>query len=252
MKKNNPVIMIIAGVVVLGAIGALLANQVTGRIESTAKKSYVFMTYLNNDNIKVEANNDSVVTLTGTVSQWSHRSLAEETVAGLPGVKQVNNNLEISGELPVENSDAWTTMKIKSMLMFHWNVSYLTTDVAVKGGVATLSGKASSEAQKELTTEYVKDVDGITSVINNMAVEKTGKTAIEKVSDRIDDASITAQVKLALLFHKSTSAIRTTVETKNGKVTVSGIAKNAAEKDLVGKLVLNINGVKGLKNNMTI
>ena len=85
-----------------------------------------------------------------------------------------------------------------------------------------------------------------------MTVIKTGKTTVEKVGEYIDDASITAQVKLALLFHRSTSAISTKVETKNGVVTVMGLAKNSAEKDLVGKLVTNIKGVKGLKNKMTV
>jgi Putative phospholipid-binding domain. len=85
-----------------------------------------------------------------------------------------------------------------------------------------------------------------------MTVTKGKKTTLEKVDEFIDDASITAQVKLALLLHRSTSVIKTKVETKNGIVTVKGIAKNSAEKDLVGKLVEDIKGVKGLKNGMTI
>jgi osmotically-inducible protein OsmY len=35
-------------------------------------------------------------------------------------------------------------------------------------------------------------------------------------------------------------------------VTLGGTAKNAAEKDLVTKLVTDINGVKSVVNNMTI
>jgi hyperosmotically inducible protein len=118
--------------------------------------------------------------------------------------------------------------------------------------VATLRGKASSEAQKELTTEYAKDVEGVKSVKNDLIVEKPVKTTVEKVGEYIDDASITSQVKLALLFHHSTSVIKTKVETKDGIVTINGIAKNGAEKDLVGKLVTDINGVKTVKNEMTI
>jgi osmotically-inducible protein OsmY len=195
--------------------------------------------------------------------------LAEETVAGLPGVKSVNDKLEIKGEKPPENSDIWIGMKVKTMLMFHRNVSGLGTDVDVKNGVVSLHGKASSEAQKELTTEYAADVDGVKSVKNDMIVEKTVKATVEKessekstvkkemgnenkVSEYIDDASITAQVKVALLFHRSTSVIKTKVETKDGIVTVSGIAKNGAEKDLVSKLVNDIKGVKALKNEMTV
>jgi osmotically-inducible protein OsmY len=252
MKKLNPASMIMAAVAILGASGALLATQTSDRIESSAKKSYVFATYLKGDDIKIQVTNDSIVTLTGTVSEWSHRSLAEETVAGLPGVTRVDNKLEVNGGKPDESSDAWIGMKVKTMLLFHRNVSGLKTEVDVKNQVVTLHGQASNEAQKELTTEYVKDVDGVQSVTNDMTVEKPSKTTVEKVSENIDDASITAQVKLALLFHRSTSAIKTKVETKNGIVTVSGAAKNSAEKDLVGKLVNDIKGVKGLKNEITV
>jgi hyperosmotically inducible periplasmic protein len=252
MIKLNPVSMILSAVVVLCAGGVLLATQMSDRIESSAKNSYAFKTYLKGDDIKIDVMNDSNVTLTGTVSEWSHRSMAEETVLGLPGVLRVENKLEVNGGHPDETSDAWIGMKVKFMLFFHKNVSGLKTDVDVKDGIVTLHGQASTEAQKELTTEYAKDVDGVKSVKNDMAVEKTKKTAVDKVGEYVDDASITAQVKLALLFHKSTSAIKTKVETKNGVVTVSGIAKNGAEKELVGKLVNNIKGVKGLKNKMTI
>ena len=76
--------------------------------------------------------------------------------------------------------------------------------------------------------------------------------AEEPESETIDDASINAQVKVALLLHHSTSSINTEVGTTNGVVTVSGLAKNAAEKTLVTKLATDISGVKSVINNMTI
>ena len=94
MKRHNFISMIMASVVVLGTSGALLATQMSDRIESSAKKSYVFKTYLKSDDIKIHVTKDSVVTLTGEVSKWSHRSLAEETVIKLPGVVRVDNKLE--------------------------------------------------------------------------------------------------------------------------------------------------------------
>jgi osmotically-inducible protein OsmY len=54
------------------------------------------------------------------------------------------------------------------------------------------------------------------------------------------------------MSHRSTSALKTKVETTDGVVTLSGIAKNAAEKSLVTKLVTDINGVSSVINNMTI
>ena len=71
-------------------------------------------------------------------------------------------------------------------------------------------------------------------------------------AQKIDDASVTAQVKTALMSHRSTSAARTKVETRDGDVTLTGIARNEAEKSLITKLVADIQGVTGVKNLMTI
>ena len=68
----------------------------------------------------------------------------------------------------------------------------------------------------------------------------------------MDDASITAQVKTTLLFHKSTHALATKVRTKNGVVTLRGEANNEAERDLVTKLAEDIKGVKSVHNHMTV
>ena len=126
------------------------------------------------------------------------------------------------------------------------------TTVYTKDGIVTLQGEASSVAEKELTTEYAKDVDNVKEVKNEMTIAKTPAIPSETIGDKIDDASITAQVKSSLLSHHSTSALKTSVSTADGVVTLSGIAKNAAEKSLVTKLVTDINGVNSVINNMTI
>ena len=144
------------------------ASKMDDRIESSAKKSYVFKTYLKDDDIKIQSR-DGVVILTGTVSEESHKSLARDTVVDLPGVKTVDNRLEVKGGRPAENSDAWLTTKVKTMLLFHQNVSAMT-EVNAKDGIVTLRGKATSQAQKDLTTEYVKDVEGVKDVKNEMVV----------------------------------------------------------------------------------
>jgi osmotically-inducible protein OsmY len=225
------------------------ASKKDNGIESSAKQSYVFKTYLKADDIKIQSMNGAV-TLTGSVSEESHKSLAQETVAGLPDVKSVDNRLEVKGERPAEKSDTWLTTKVKTILLFHRNVSAMT-EVNTKDGIVTLQGEAASQAQKDLTTEYAKDVEGVKNVNNEMTVPKTSKKT-RTVGQKIDDASITAQVKMTLLYHRSTSALETSVTTKKGLVTLGGKAKNAAEKDLATKFANDVNGVKGVKNKMTI
>ena len=250
MKSTYPLALVATGILLVST-AVLRATETDDRIESSAKKSYVFKTYLAQDSIKTEAKNGAV-TLTGTVAEDSHKSLAENTVASLPGVTSVDNRLKIKGENPAEHSDGWIGMKVKSALLFHRNVRATKTDVNVKDGIVTLTGEASSGAQKELSTEYAKDIDNVKGVKNEMTVAKTPATTTETIGEKMDDASVTAQVKSSLMTHHSTSALKTKVVTVDGVVTLSGIAKNAAEKSLVTKLVTDVNGVGSVINNMTI
>jgi osmotically-inducible protein OsmY len=95
-------------------------------------------------------------------------------------------------------------------------------------------------------------VEGVKDVNNEMIVSGASIKPKTTIGEDIDDASITAQVKISLLYHRSTSAINTKVETNNGVVTLYGKAGNAAEKDLAGKFANDVSGVKSVNNRMTI
>ena len=86
-------------------------------------------------------------------------------------------------------------------------VTYLKgTVVTVQDGTVTLRGEASSTAEKDLITEYARDVDGVRDVKNEMTVAmKPGEKTMGE--DFIDDVSITAMVKTTLLYHRSTSGL---------------------------------------------
>jgi len=98
---NNQNLMKTISIPGLIALGALLvtspflcASETDDRIESSFSKSYAYKVYLKGDAIKAESRN-GVVTLTGQVNEASHKALAQEAVAGLPGVQRVDNRLEI-------------------------------------------------------------------------------------------------------------------------------------------------------------
>jgi len=251
MKAMYSLAIMCAAAALLAFSTPVHASRMDSRIEESARQSYVFKTYLQDDDIKIKSK-DGAVTLTGIVSENFHKSLAQETVADLPGVKGVDNRLEIKGAAPTANSDAWLRDKVKVALLFHRSVSARTTEVDVKDGIVTLRGEAASLSQKELTSEYARDVEGIKDVKNDMTVSRTHKKTPRTVGEKIDDASISAQVKMTLLNHRATSVLNTRVKTKRGVVTVLGKAGSAAEKSLVTKLVADINGVSSVKNRMTI
>jgi len=256
-KRNYPLALVMtAGVLAFTAVlvftgGTVRASETDDRIDSSFKESYAYKTYLKDEHIKISSK-DGAVTLSGSVADENHRSMAQDTAQALPGVTSVDNRIEFQGDRPAEKSDTWISMKVKAALLYRRNVSGTKTEVYVKDGVVTLKGVAASQAQKDLTTEYAKDIDGVKSVENEIVISKNLETANEGRGEKVDDASITAQVKGSLLAHRSTSMLSTKVTTNDGVVTVSGQANNAAEKALVTKLVTDINGVQSVVNNMTI
>jgi hyperosmotically inducible protein len=227
---------------------AIFASSETDRkIEDAAKASYNYRTVLE-DHVKVKAR-DGVVTLTGTVQDSGDKELAADTVANLPGVMSVQNEIKIDPAYP-EHSDRWMAFKIRSRLLVKANVSASSTKVAVQDGVVTLTGTATSLAQKELTEVYAKEIDWVKSVTNEIVVVDAPSN--ETMADKIDDASVTSQIKLALLDHKATHTLKTKVTTNEGVVVITGEASSDAEKSLVTKLAQSIRGVKSVRNDMTV
>jgi osmotically-inducible protein OsmY len=270
MKIKNGLTMGTAALVILGAPLAH-ATRSDERIETAAKNTYVFKTYLKDDSIHVNSK-EGVVTLTGTVADGSQKAMAADTVASLPGVVSVDNELQVTGTEPSDHTDKWLEVKVKSALLFHRNVS-AGTKVIARDGVVTLEGTAANPEQRDLTSEIVKDVDGVTAVHNEMVVGgapapvgapvvggpapvgapangdyTTGRT----VGDKIDDASITAEVKMALLSHRSTSAMDTKVKTHNGNVYLTGVVQSQAQKDLTSKIVSDVDGVNRVVNHLRV
>jgi len=250
MKGKKTISTILTGFSLLALSVPAQASKTDDRIEASARQSYVFKTYLRSDDIKIHSRHGAV-TLTGVVSEGFHKSLAEDTVSGLPGVRSVDDRLVVKSAPAAVNPDLLLRDKVKVTLQFHRSVRANSTEVDVKDGVVILRGQAGSQAQKDLTTEYTKDVEGVVEVRNEMTVV-TNSRHPRTAGEKIDDASITAQVKTTLLYHRSTSALNTKVKTTRGVVTLFGKAKSAAELNLATKLANDVSGVKKVNNRMVI
>jgi hyperosmotically inducible protein len=169
-------------------------------------------------------------------------------------------------------SDAWITTKVKAELATHKNVSAIATKVKTNDGVVTLRGKVGSTAEKELAESYVKQVEGVKSVDNQLVVQEKGsykhggdrgtenrttgasddRGAGDKVVDEVKDGSLTARVKTALMADPGTSAFHTEVDSNNGNVILSGTAKTEAEKEQAERTVRGVSGVTGVENRIEV
>ena len=251
MKPLSDSLPILAALILLCLSQAPIhAAETDTVIAASIAKTYIYSSYLKDDAVKIEVK-DNVVVLTGQVSEASHKYVAGEVAAGVAGVVKVDNQLEVKFE-GSEKSDTWIRSKVRSVLSLHRNVSDTTTQVDVKDGVITLRGEAINDVQRDLATAYAGDIKEVVRVINVMTVRTQVVTDPRQPEFRIDDASVTALVRSALMNHRSTSALRTKVQVLNGEVSIAGIAQNAGEKLRVTQLVADLRGVTSVKNMMVI
>ena len=257
IRTNRPPSLVMAAArlaftaMMVFAGGSVRAAEMDNRIESSFKKTFIYKTYLKDEHITISSAY-GVVILSGTVADETHSPMAQDTAEALPGVASVDNRIEVTGDRPAVNSDPWLSMKVKAALLFHRSINSTKTEVNVKGGIVTLTGEASTPAQKELTIEFARDVEGVQGIKNEMTVATISMQPDETWSEEIDDASITAQVKMTLATHRSTSGLNPKVTTRDGIVTIRGAVRNAAERDSVTKQATDIDGVRRVVNKMTI
>ncbi len=149
-----------------------------------------------------------------------------------------------------QETQIWTTYALSPYL----RASDLK--VSVHGGKATLTGTVEEDVNKDLAKQIALGVKGITEVDNQIAV-KADYTPPAQSSDRsygevVDDATITATVKSKLMWSKHTDGLTTDVDTKRGKVKLTGTADSGASKDLATRLALNTRGVVSVDNQLMV
>ena len=74
----------------------------------------------------------------------------------------------------------------------------------------------------------------------------------ESVGAYVDDTAITTAVKARFVDNKQVDATAISVETLNGTVMLSGFSKSTTEKTTAESLAWKVNGVKAVKNEITV
>ena len=118
------------------------------------------------------------VTLTGKVTRPIKKSDAEAAAKRVPGVRTVINQIEVLPLSPADNYIRWAAYR----KLFHYNSPLFryglggnpNIHVIVENGHVTLKGTVSTASDKQIATVYLKQVFGVFSVTNDLAVAQPG------------------------------------------------------------------------------
>lgn len=252
-----------AGVMAMSPLAAFADNGDMSRQLSEARQegsvwtAFALNRHLSPFSIDIDVAGGTA-TLTGEVESDVDRDLAEEVALGVDGIDSVDNQLVVNADVERNTDDremssrfdnATTTATVKSKLLWNRNTEGMDINVSTENGVVTLDGTASSAEAKELAERLAENTDGVRNVNNNITVSGEGTTAsrtqdtADGAGDAISDAWISSKVKSSFLFNRNLSGLDISVETNDGKVSLSGTVESGAEKDLAEETARNIRGV---------
>lgn len=149
-----------------------------------------------------------------------------------------------------QETQIWTTYALNP----HLRASDIK--VSVDNGKATLSGKVEDDINKDLAKQIALGVSGVTSVDNQIMVQAdyvpVATSTARSYGEMIDDSSITTAIKSKLLWSKHADGLSTNVDTKLGKVTLTGTADTILARDYAGSMAMNTRGVAEVDNKLVI
>lgn len=133
-------------------------------------------------------------------------------------------------------------------------------NVDVDEGVATLSGEVATEAQRAAAARIADDVEGVSSVENDIDVDPDAdrtladraKRGLSKTGDAIDDAWITTKVNWFFMGEDALEGSNINVDTNDNVVTLKGTVRSEAGRNRAKALAQRTEGVKEVRDELTI
>jgi hyperosmotically inducible periplasmic protein len=148
----------------------------------------------------------------------------------------------------VKLDDAAVTAKVKAALIDNPATKARQINVDTSHGVVQLNGMVDSAAEKQAAADSAKMVMGVASVDNNLEVRSGERTA----GAVVDDTTITAKVKAALIADKRIKARQVEVKTYKGVVTLGGFVATATEKQAAEDVAEDVAGVVKVDNGIVV
>lgn len=184
-----------------------------------------------------------VVTLTGTVASWAKRVAAEQAAHRVAGVHDVANDIQV--KVPGRGSPTDTEIAHAVRHALKWSVFVPETQITstVSDGHASLEGRVDYLTQREDAERAVRDLAGVTSVINN----------IEVVPPRfVSTADVRSAIADALVRRVERELERVHLDVRDGRVTLSGSVHTWAEHQAAIGAARGTPGVRSIEDHLRV
>lgn len=195
---------------------------------------------VNAENIGV-AVKDGVVTLTGFVTSYAEKVVAERVVSGLKGVRAIAQEIEVRLSGNVKTADDQIARRALKIIAWDTTIPNDKLQVKVQNGWITLSGNVEWQYQKLGAEQAVRKLSGVVGVTNLIAVRPAAQ--VSEIKTRIEQA---------LMRSAEVDAGRIQVSVDGGKVRLDGKVHAWHEKEMAQRAAWSARGVTEVEDRIQI
>jgi osmotically-inducible protein OsmY len=279
MKRRVFAILVLLLIVALVAFfyftpqGRDLAGRVFGwsqqasdlAVSNKVRSAFLLSKRLSAYTIGVETR-DGIVTLTGQVPTEVDKELAANVTKDVPDVKGVNNQLVVQPGLKPSEASVREGMRVSDLeiradlnerMVASQALKGQNIQVAVQDRIVTLSGQVETPAQKTGAEQLARSVANVVDVVNNLGVNNPSAGLNETPGvpeSAAKDKDLANRVLFALFKDRDNFADISTIKaaSRESVITLSGSVISRAERALAERIVREIDGVKGINNQLSV
>ena len=152
------------------------------------------------------------------------------------------------------SQDAATTSKVKTALLLSKHVSAFDVNVTTNRGEVTLTGEVPSDETRRVAVAIAQDTSGVAQVHDSLTVNPAAgrNKDQENLADRVADLEIKTIVMDQLARSPELKDKRVAVQVSKRVVTLDGTVDSAAQSRAAEQTALQVPGVQGLSNRLTM
>ncbi len=190
---------------------------------------------------------DGIVTLSGNVDLYQQKLDVAKKVRKLDQVQGVRNLVAVSSTAP----DAEVQAKLERQLHYDrmgFDNEFNFVDVAVNGGVATLTGETRTDVGRDSALALANFMPGVKDVVDNIKV-----SPVSGFDDRIRISALRAIYRDPVLSrYASDPAKPIRIVVDKGKLSLYGTVATAMDKQVAGIRANQVFGVFSVQNNLEV
>lgn len=196
---------------------------------------------INSSNIIVSVK-DGIVTLTGSVNTYAAKSMVENDVKSIRGVKGIAEELKVDfyGQQR-ERTDTDIARVARDALEWNVMIPDEKIQVIVEAGIITLTGEVPQNYQRESAVSAVRYLQGVKNVINRI-----------KLKPSINPSEVRSKILNEFERNARLDASKISIEIKNSQIILRGTVRSWAEHKEATKASWSIPGVTSVENLISL